>query len=300
MKIVISGTSGLVGSALVSFLDAEDYQIYKLVRERADLHPQEIAWDPHNGVADLELLEGADAVVHLAGESIMGRWTARKKRNIESSRVDSTASLVKDLARLKRPPALFICASAIGYYGDRGEEWLTEQSLPGHGFLADVCEKWEAAAKGASNAGIRTINLRLGMVLSEAGGALKQMLTPFRWGLGGRLGSGSQYMSWITLYDLLHVIEFLIQTPGIAGPVNAVTPFPVQNFEFTKSLAGELQKPAILPMPAFAVKWIFGQMGEELLLSSTRVKPQKLEEAQFAFTYPRLEDALIHCLARVR
>jgi uncharacterized protein (TIGR01777 family) len=300
MKIVISGTSGLVGSALASFLDAEDYQIYKLVRGRADLHPQEIAWDPHKGVVDLELLEGADAIVHLAGESIMGRWTARKKRDIESSRVDSTSSLVKDLARLKRPPTLFICASAIGFYGDRGEEWLTEKSPPGHGFLADVCEKWEAAAKGAADAGIRTINLRLGMVLSEAGGALKQMLTPFRWGLGGRLGSGSQYMSWITLYDLLHVIEFLVQTPEIAGPVNAVTPFPVQNYEFTKNLADELQRPAILPMPAFAVKWIFGQMGEELLLSSTRVKPQKLEEAQFAFTYPRLEDALIHCLARVR
>lgn len=300
MKVIISGTSGLVGSALASFLDAEDYQVFKLVRGKADLLPHEIAWDPQRGVVDPGLLEGVDVVIHLAGESIMGRWTARKKKNIESSRVDSTTLLADALSRLKRPPTLFICASAIGYYGDQGDKWLTEHSPKGEGFLADVCEKWEKATKGASHAGIRTVNLRLGMVLSEAGGALKQMLPPFRWGLGGRLGSGLQYMSWITLYDLLHVIEFTIHSLQLAGPVNAVTPFPVQNSEFTKSLAEELEKPAILPIPAFAVKLLFGQMGEELLLSSARVKPQKLEEAQFVFTYPQIDDALIHCLARVR
>lgn len=292
MKILVSGSSGLIGSALVPFLEAQHYEVYKLVRVRADLLSQEIAWDPHRGVINPDLLEGMDGVVHLAGENLMGIWTRTKREKIRSSRVDGTKILCQNLSKLKTPPKFFICASAIGYYGNRGNEILTEKSSKGEGFLADVCDEWEKATNSASEKGIRTVNLRIGMVLSPHGGALKQMLPLFRCVLGGRLGSGRQYMSWITIDDLIRIIHFSMLHDSLYGPVNAVSPNPVTNTEWTRTLGHVLNRPTFLAMPAFLVKLIFGELGRELLLSSQRVVPQKLEEKGFKFDYPKLEESL--------
>ncbi len=294
MKILVSGTSGLVGSALVPFLTKCQHEVYALVRTRADLHPNEIAWDSQRGVVSPALLEGLDAVVHLAGESITGRWTAEKKKHIYDSRVQGTRLLCQALSQLQNPPAVFVCASAIGYYGNRGDEILTEQSNKGEGFLSDVCAEWEEATRPAAEKGIRVVNLRFGVILSPKGGALKQMLPPFQWGVGGQMGPGTQYMSWIALDDVVKIIDEVIQQYRVAGPVNVVSPHPVTNAEFTKTLGRVLHRPAFLNMPAFAVKLVFGEMGEELLLSSARVQPKKLEQMDFQFTYPDLEGALRH------
>lgn len=298
MKILVTGSSGLIGSSLVSSLLLNQHQVYKLVRSRADLLPHEIAWDPHRGVINPELLEGLDAVVHLAGESIMGRWTYSKKKLIRESRVEGTRLLSTALSQLQHPPASFICASAIGYYGNRGEEILTEKSAKGRGFLADVCAEWEEATKSAVEKGIRTVNLRIGAVLSLNGGALKQMLTPFKWGLGGKFGSGKQYMSWIVLDDVVRIIDEAIQQKHLSGPVNAVSPYPVTNAEFTKTLGHVLHRPTLFNMPAYVVHLIFGQLGDEVLLNSARVKPEKLEETDFRFAYPHLEEALRHLISK--
>lgn len=298
MKILITGSSGMIGSALISFLTAGKHQVYKMVRTRADLLPHEIAWDPEQGIINPELLEDFDAVVNLAGESIMGRWAPLKKERIRYSRVNSTVLLSQALSQLRKPPSVFVSASAIGYYGNRGDELLTEKSLKGRGFMADVCQEWEESTQLAIDKGIRTINLRIGLVLSPKGGALKQMLLPFKLCLGGQLGSGRQYMSWITLDDLVGAIYYAICQPSIAGPVNAVSPYCVTNADFTKVLGEVLHRPTFFNMPEYAVNLIFGDMGRELLLSSERVKPEKLEQAGFVYSYPQLEGALHHLLKK--
>lgn len=292
MKVLVTGSSGLIGSALISFLEANHEERYKLVRVRADLLPHEIGWDPNQGVMNPSLLEGMDAVVHLAGENIMGRWTSAKKEKIKESRVKGTQLLCNALSQLKHPPVVLVCASAIGYYGDRDDEVLSEKSLKGEGFLADVCQEWEAATQVASNRGIRTINLRIGMVLSSKGGALKQILPIFKWGLGGQLGSGNQYVSWIAMDDLIRVIMEGIKQEKLVGPMNAVTPYSITNAELTKALGHILHRPTFFSMPNFAVHLLFGELGQEILLSSQRVKPKKLEEVGFQFDYPHLEEAL--------
>lgn len=296
MKVAITGSSGLIGSALISFLEKEKNEIYNLVRVRTNLLPNEIAWDFQRGVINPPLLEGLDVVVHLAGENIMGRWTKAKKEKIRESRIKGTQLLCQALCQLQRPPSVLICASAIGYYGNRAEEVLTEQSAKGEGFLADVCEEWEEAARPAAEKGIRTINLRLGMVLSSKRGALQRMLPIFKLGLGGEMGSGCQYVSWIVIDDLMRIIEYAINQASLAGPLNAVSPHPVTHAALTKALGHALDRPTFLSMPAFMVKLIFGELGEELLLSSQRVKPEKLEQTGFQFNYPYLEEALHYLL----
>jgi uncharacterized protein (TIGR01777 family) len=296
MKILVTGSSGLIGSALIPFFEANHHEIYKLVRVRPDLQRNEFAWDPERGVINPPLLEGLDVVVHLAGENLLGRWTQAKKRKIRDSRVNGTRVLCNNLCQLQDPPSVFVSASAIGYFGNRGDEILTEHSSKGEGFLADVCEEWEEATRLVSEKGIRTLNLRFGLVLSQKGGALKQMLPIFRCGLGGQLGFGNQYMSWITIDDLVRAIEFVIENEKLAGPINTVSPHPVTNGEFTKTLGHILHRPTIFSMPSFVVRLLFGELGKEALLSSQRVEPKKLEEAGFQYDYPDLEAALRHLL----
>lgn len=298
MKILISGSRGLVGSSLAPFLTTGGHTVTRLVRGTAG--PGEIAWDPAKGVADPARLEGFDAVVHLAGESIASRWSEAKKARIRESRVAGTRSLAEALVRCANPPKTLVCASAIGYYGDRGSETLTETSAPGKDFLAEVCREWEAAAEPARKKGIRVVSLRFGVILSPAGGALARMLTPFKMGAGGKLGSGAQYMSWLTIDDAVGMIHHAIATPSLAGPVNAVAPNPVTNSEFTKTLGRVLGRPTIFPMPAFAARLLFGEMADALLLSSARVEPAALAKSGYRFRHAELEGALRHVLGRTR
>ncbi len=298
MNILVTGTSGLVGSALVPFLTARGQRVTRLVRRIPRQGAEEIFWDPEAGRIDAASLEGSEAVVHLAGESIAaGRWTAVKKKRILDSRVRGTDLLARTLASLRRPPQVMISTSAVGYYGDRGAEILREESGPGSGFLADVCRRWEQAASVAAAGGIRLVVLRLGMVLSTAGGALPQMLPPFRFGIGGRLGSGTQYMGWLALDDLLEVISFALLHPSLGGAINTVAPDPVTNGEFTKILGRALGRPAVFSVPTFAIRMMFGEMGDQVLLASARVVPARLIEAGYQFCYPELEPALRHVLA---
>lgn len=297
MRIVVSGASGLVGSALLPAL-TKQHEVYKLVRSTPKAGANEIAWNPDKGTIDSEALEGADAVIHLAGENISeGRWTAEKKRRILESRVKGTRLISETLSRLKRKPRTLVSASAIGFYGDRGNEVLTEQSASGHDFLSEVCREWEAATELAARAGVRVANLRFGVILSGRGGALKKMLQPFKMGVGGKLGSGEQYMSWIALDDVVGVIIFALERNEVSGPVNTVAPNPVTNLEYTKTLGRVLSKPTIFFVPKFAARLVFGEMADALLLSSARVVPQKLQEAGFQFQYPEIEAALRHVLA---
>jgi uncharacterized protein (TIGR01777 family) len=297
MQIAVSGSSGLVGSALVPVLTREGHGVRRLVRRSPG--SAEIAWDPAEGVKQLPALEGVDGVVHLAGENIAaGRWTAQRKSEIRRSRVAGTRKLCESLAAMSRPPRVLVSASAIGYYGDRGEEVLREDSGPGGDFLAQVCQEWEAATEPASRAGIRVACLRFGMVLSPAGGALKQMLFPFKMGVGGRIGRGEQFMSWIAMDDAIGAIQHALSAEPLAGAVNAVAPAPVRNVEFTRILARTLSRPAIAPLPAFAARLAFGELADALLLSSQRVMPVRLQESGYRFMYPELEAALRHLLAR--
>jgi uncharacterized protein len=290
-KILISGSSGFLGVALLRSLNADGHQITRLVHGPAR-EAGRLAWDPAQPVAP-ESVSGFDAVIHLAGESIASRWTPSKKKAIRDSRVLGTRNLAEALARAPSPPRVLISASAIGYYGDRGDEVLREDSPSGsNGFLPEVCSEWESAAQPAINAGIRTAHLRTGIVLSAAGGALKQMLPPFRMGLGGRIGNGHQWMSWIDLHDELGAIRHILTNDSLRGPVNVVSPHPVTNAEFTRTLASVLTRPAIFPMPAFAARLVFGQMGKELLLGSQRVEPAKLVANGYVFQKPDLKKAL--------
>jgi hypothetical protein len=244
----------------------------------------------------LGLVSGFDAIIHLSGESVAGRWTAAKKRRIRDSRVASTRNLSQALASGEKKPAVFLSASAIGYYGNRGEEDLTEESRPGSGFLAEVSHEWEAATKPASDAGVRTVNLRIGIVLSRHGGALKPMLLPFRFGLGGRIGSGQQWWSWIHIDDLVSAVWHILRTESVHGVVNMTAPNPATNAEFTRTLASELHRPAMLPIPAFVARLAFGELADEGLLSSARVKPKKLMTSRFEFQFPNLSEALTNLL----
>jgi uncharacterized protein (TIGR01777 family) len=303
MIIAISGSTGLVGSALAESLEADGHFVRPLVRpssysdSRSGEGP-EIRWDPAAETIDAAALATVDAVVHLAGENIAGhRWTASFKQQILDSRVRGTSLLCKTLAGLATKPSVLVSASATGYYGDRGSELVDESSSPGAGFLANVCQQWEAATHSARDADIRVVNLRLGVVLSREGGAIKQMLTPFKLGLGGVIGSGEQYLSWIALDDVVRVIKFILSAAAISGPVNAVTPRPVTNREFTKTLGRVVGRPTIFPMPAFAARLAFGEMADEMLLGGVLVEPRVLKNARFEFEHPDLEPALRHVLA---
>jgi len=298
MKVLISGSHGLVGKALISSLSSDGHEIVRLVRGTPS-GPAEVEWHPNEAHIDVANLEGFDAVVHLAGESIAsGRWTDEKKRAIRDSRVKGTALLSEALARLSRPPAVFLSASAIGYYGDRGDEVLTEKSAPGKDFLASVCVEWENATRAAIEKGIRTVHTRFGIILDAEEGALGKMLTPFRMGIGGRVGHGRQWMSWIAIEDVVNGLRFVIEDKTTSGPINFVAPNAVRNAEFTKSLGHVLSKPTLFPVPAFGVRLAFGEMGDALLLSSQRVEPRVLRERGFVFRWARLDEALRHLLAR--
>jgi uncharacterized protein (TIGR01777 family) len=289
MRVAVSGGSGFIGSAVVQRLQAGGHQVSRLVRGTPK--PGEIHWIPA-GALDAAPLEGFDAVVHLAAENISGRWTATKKARILNSRVQGTLTIAAMLARLQRKPKVLVSASAIGFYGSRGDETLDESSPPGADFLAEVARQWESATEAASRAGIRVALLRFGVVLGESGGALKQMLRPFKMGVGGRIGSGQQWMSWVALEDAAGAVEHAILNDSVRGPVNVVAPQPARNSEFTKTLGEVLHRPTMFPMPEFAVKIAFGEMGESLLLGSQRVMPKKLVQAGYQFKFPELKAAL--------
>ena len=292
MKILNSGSHGLVGSALTNSLKVDGHDVFALVRRAPD-DDTEVEWYPERGSLALARLEGMDAVVHLAGESIAeGRWTNERKRSIRESRVKGTTVLSEALANLKHLPQTLLCASAIGYYGDRGDEVLAEQSAPGNDFLANVCIEWERATESAREKGIRVVNLRFGIISSVAGGALAKMLPPFRMGAGGRIGSGKQWMSWIALDDVVGVIKFALTSDALRGPVNVVAPNPVTNAEFTKTLGKVLSRPTIFPIPAFGVRLAFGEMADALLLSSQRVVPARLRDWDYSFKYLQLGGAI--------
>lgn len=291
MKVLISGATGLVGGALASSLTKDDHEVFALTRSPRS--ERDIGWKPSEGEIQSARLEGFDAVVHLAGESIaQGRWNEAKKRRIHDSRVEGTRLLCRALAGLESRPHTLVSASAVGYYGDRGGEMLSEESTPGDSFLSQVCRDWEAAADAAGEAGIRVVHPRIGVVLSSEGGALNKMLTPFKLGVGGKIGGGGQWLSWITLADLVGVFRFLLNTASLAGPVNAVAPNPVTNLEFTKALGRVLGRPTIFPLPAPMARLALGEMADELLLASTRVTPRKLKSAGYAFRHAEIEPAL--------
>jgi len=288
MHIVIGGSTGFIGTPLVRSLLAAGHQITRLVRKQnpgSEIpHLKDVLWDPPQDVIELDRIEGADAVINLAGSSIARRWTNKQKREILESRVKSTSLLAKAITELRRPPKVFLSISAIGYYGSGGERVFDEADSQGAGFLAEVCAKWEAAARPA-NAHARVVHPRFGIVLGKAGGALKKLLPVFRCGFGGPVGSGEQYMSWIGLDDLLSAISFLLSEESLDGPVNIASPQSIQNMEFTAVLAKVLHRPAFLPVPAFALRSLLGQMADETLLASTRANPAKLLKAGFQFKF---------------
>lgn len=301
MRVAVSGSTGLVGSEVVTALSTAGHEVVRLVR-RVPL-PGETAvlrWDPVKREVDAARLEEFDAVLHLAGENVgSGRWTAARKAAIRDSRVNGTRFLCDILAGLARPPKTLVCASAIGIYGDRGEDALTEESPAGAGFLPEVCREWEAASAPAARKGIRVVALRIGMVLSPKGGALARMLPLFRAGLGGVIGGGRQYVSWVALDDLPLILLHALQCGDLSGPVNAVAPRPVTNREFTKALGKALSRPTPLPVPAFALRLAVGrEMADALLLASARVLPRRLEETGYPFRYPELPAALRHLLRK--
>lgn len=294
--MAISGAGGLIGRKLLLDLELAGIHTIRLVRRKPGAG--EVSWNPETGL-EPGALDDVDAVVHLAGENIAGRWTEEKKQRIRESRVHGTETLVRAMREAKNPPRTFVCASAIGIYGSRrGDEILTEASSHGNDFLAKVGCDWEAATEPAERAGIRTVLLRMGVVLSREGGALKPMLRPFRMGLGGRVGSGRQWMSWIAIDDVLAIVRFVLDTPGLRGAINVVAPNPVTNAQFTRALARVLRRPATIPLPAAMVRTLLGEMGDTLLLGSQRVLPRELEKAGYRFQHPQLEDALRHLLAR--
>lgn len=290
MKVLIAGASGLVGSALIPALEAEGVEVTRLVRTSAGAG--EIEWHPNNDQIDATKLEGFDAIINLAGENIAGgRWTDDQKRKIHDSRVNGTHLLSEAIAELKQPFKVFLCASATGIYGDRDDETLDEQSDSGGGFLAGVCREWEQATEPASAAGVRTVNLRFGPILAREGGMLAKLLTPFKMGMGGKVGSGKQYIAWVAIDDAVGAIKLALKDESIRGPLNIVSPRPVTNEEFTKTLGHVLSRPTALSVPAFAARLAFGEMADEMLLTSQRVIPKRLNDAGFEFEYPELEGA---------
>ena len=288
MKVLVAGSSGLIGTAIVAGLTKAGHEVFKLQHGKN--------WDPENKKLDPLSVEGFDLIINMSGENIFGRWTPEKKKKILKSRVDSTTLLADTIVKLKAPPKLFINASAIGYYGNRGDELLMESSPPGNDFLADVCRQWEDAVIPIKNAGIRTVIMRTGIVLSPDGGALKNMLLPFKLGLGGVIGSGSQYMSWIAIDDVVAALLHCVEHEKCEGVFNLVAPEPVTNAKFTATLGKVLHRPTFMSQPVFLMKVLFGEMVEALLLSSTRVEPQKLLKSGYRFLYPELEGALGHLL----
>jgi hypothetical protein len=293
MKILITGASGLIGSALQKSFAEKNYETLLATRKKPT-KPNEIQWDTEKGFNDEDLprLETVDAFVHLAGENVSGRWTDEKKRKIMDSRVFGTRNIVETISKLENKPKVLISASATGIYGDRADKILTEESATGDTFLAEVGKNWEAEAVKAEEYGVRVVLLRTGIVLTKDGGALAQMITPFKFGLGGTIGSGKQWMSWIVLEDEVRAINFALENEKVRGALNLVAPNPVTNEEFTDALGETLHRPTILPLPAFAVNLAFGEMGDALLLDSTRVVPKKLEEVGFEFKFPELKPAL--------
>jgi hypothetical protein len=297
MNVVVTGSSGLIGSALIPALVAGGHVVRRLVRGSPAVG--DARWDPVAGTLGPDALADADAVVHLAGESVAaGRWTAARKARIRDSRVGATSLLARSMATLDRRPKVFVSASAVGFYGDRGDALVDEGAGPGRGFLADVCKEWEAATRPAADAGVRVVIARLGVVLSRRGGALPTLLRAFRVGAGGRLGTGRQYTSWIAIDDVVGAIGHLLGAGSVTGPVNLVAPEPVTNAEFTRTLGRVLGRPAVLPVPAFALRLLLGEVADEMLLASTRVRPSRLLDAGYRFRHPRLEAALRHLLGK--
>jgi uncharacterized protein (TIGR01777 family) len=293
MKIAIAGASGLVGSALIPELESDGHQIVRLVRNSP--RTDEIEWHPNQDEIEPARLDGFDAIVNLAGESIAeGRWTEDKKKKIRDSRVNGTHLISEAMARLARKPRVFLCASATGIYGDRGDDILDEQSESGGGFLAGVCREWEKACEPAVRAGVRVVNLRLGPILARAGGLLEKMLTPFKMGLGGKVGSGKQYISWIAIDDVIEAMKLALNDESIRGPLNVVAPHAVTNERFTRALGEVLSRPTVMAMPAFAARFAFGEMADEMLLVSQRVVPKKLNAAGFRFQFGEVGTALQH------
>ncbi|HEY6442571.1 MAG TPA: TIGR01777 family oxidoreductase [Candidatus Acidoferrales bacterium] len=299
MKILISGASGLVGKALARKLQEDGHTIARLVRPGGKSSPEDIFWDPMAATVDAPAMEGFDAVIHLSGASIAeARWNPERKAVLRSSRIDSTRVLVDTLSGLKQKPRVFLCASATGYYGNRGDELLTESSEGGTDFLALLARDWEAEARRAELAGIRTVRLRFGVILSADGGALPRMLAPFKYGVGGRLGSGNQWMSWIALEDVMEIMFSAIASSQFSGPVNVVAPNPVRNSEFTRIAAAALHRPAIFSAPAFALRIALGQMADPLLLSSQRAIPERLLAIGYKFRFANLDSSLKNALER--
>ena len=290
-RLAITGASGFLGQALAGALHSAGSTVHR-VRRAAHVSAPDIAWDPASGRIDGARFEGVDAVVHLAGESLARRWTPKRKRLIRESRVAGTQLLVRALTELRDSPKVLLSGSAIGFYGQRGDEELDEASEPGDDFLAEVTEEWERAAVPARAAGIRVVLLRTGIVLNPGGGALRKMLLPFKLGLGGRIGSGRQWMSWIALSDWVRAVVFLLGHAAIDGPVNLVAPNPVRNEEFVKTLGHVLHRPTVIPLPSMAVSLLFGEMGRATLLASQRVHPRRLTAAGFVFESPTLQAAL--------
>lgn len=299
MRILVTGSSGLIGSALIPILKNQGHQIVRLVRHAAAPGEDLAVWDPAAGKLETTALIGTDAVIHLAGESINAlRWTQRRKERIRSSRVRGTRLLSEALALLAVPPRVLVSASGINFYGSSGDEVLTEKSPAGSGFMSAVCREWEAATEPARQRGIRVVNLRIGMVLSMKGGALRAMLPAFKAGVGGKLGSGQQFVSWISIHDLTRAVSHILATESLFGPVNAVSPSPVRNVEMTRALGSVLKRPTLLSLPAPAVRIIFGEMGDALLLTSLRAAPGRLLASGFGFQFVDFEPALRHLLSR--
>jgi uncharacterized protein (TIGR01777 family) len=293
MKVLISGAGGLVGTAIADALRMDGHTVGQFVRPGGTARAGDVRWDPASGTVDLAAMEGADTVICLSGASVgEGRWTAERKNVLRSSRVDLTRVLVDSLGRLKKKPRVFVAASAIGYYGNRGDEILTEASTAGNDFIAQLARDWETETIRAEAVGIRTVILRFAVILSAKGGALARMVLPFKLGAGGRLGSGQQWMSWVGLEDVVEIVRAAISHEQMRGPVNVAAPGPVQNVEFTRVLARVLHRPAIFPAPAFALRIALGEMADALLLASQRVIPEKLRAAGYKFRYENLEGAL--------
>jgi uncharacterized protein (TIGR01777 family) len=298
MRILLTGSHGLIGHALLTYLTADGHKVVGLTRSKTPARGRYISWDPSADILDRDDLEDFDAVVHLAGETIVGRWTPEKKARIMDSRVKGTRLLCESLVHLRKRPIVLVSASAVGYYGDRGDEVLDEKSSPGSLFLSEVARAWEMATEPTRRSGIRVVNLRIGFVLSKAGGGLAKMLLPFKLGVGGRVGNGRQYLSWIAIDDVVGAISHSILSDAVHGPVNAVAPNPVTNQEFTKTLGRVLWRPTIFPLPVFAAHRMFGEMADNLLLASARVEPARLLATGYEFQFAQLEDALRHVLGK--